>query len=59
MSIECSSTVSPTTQIALNTSASVVPGSKIYDTLEGFVLTPKGLAQTLLFEPHDIQVEGI
>ena len=51
--------VSPTTQIALNTPASVVPGSKIYDTPEGFVLTCKILAQKLPFEPHDFQVEGI
>ena len=56
---ECSSTVSPTTQIALNTLAPAVPGSKIYDTPEGFVLACKILAQTLLFEPHDFQMEGI
>ncbi|KAF8234158.1 hypothetical protein L208DRAFT_1551077 [Tricholoma matsutake] len=59
MSIECSSTVSPTTQIALNTPAPVVPGSKIYDTPEGFVLACKILAQTLLLKLHDFQVEGI
>jgi ATP-dependent helicase YprA (DUF1998 family) len=59
MSIECSSTASPTTQIALNAPAPVAPGSKVYDTLEGFALARKILAQTLPFEPHDFQVEGI
>jgi hypothetical protein len=54
--IECSSTVSPTTHIALNT---VVPGFKIYDTPEGSVLARKILAEKLPFEPHDFQVEGI
>jgi hypothetical protein len=37
----------------------VVPGSKIYDTPEGFVLTCKILAEKLPFELHDFQVEGI
>ena len=51
--------MSPTTQITLNTPAPAVPGSQIYDTLEGFVLARKILAQTLPFEPHDFQMEGI
>jgi hypothetical protein len=59
MSIECSSTVSPTTQIALNAPAPVAAGSKVYDMLEGFALAHKILAQTHPFEPHDFQVEGI
>jgi hypothetical protein len=59
MSIECSSIASPTTQIALNAPAPVAPGSKVYDTPEGFALARKILAQTLSFEPHDFQVEGV
>jgi hypothetical protein len=45
----------------LNAPVPVAPGSKVYDTPEGFTLARKILAQTLPFEPHDFHVarEGI
>jgi hypothetical protein len=46
MNIEYSSTVSPTTQIALNAPAPVVFGFKIYDTSEGFVLWQNSSSNT-------------
>ena len=42
-----------------NLPTSIPTSLKVYNTPEGFSLARKILAQTLPFEPHDYQVEGV
>jgi ATP-dependent helicase YprA (DUF1998 family) len=54
MSVEPTSTLSPGLM-----QTPPAHQSKIYDTPEGAALVRRILAETIAFEPHDFQVEGI